>query len=136
MKQNPYIKVLISILILELYHLLEDANHHVCRDRLRHNLIHLVSPGLIYVLGFCVAGARDYHRLLQIIFVMELSDVFRAVVTIHNRHITIHENNAVGATISAGVLDDVERVLAVSRPINEIHNFGVTQLQNVGPVDF
>ena len=60
-----------------------------------------------------MSGAGNDHGLLDLVVFVELPYAFRGIVPVLNRHVAVHEDQAVGATESARILDDIESVSAV-----------------------
>ena len=110
---GPIVYFVSSDDILDIYHLLENRNNDVCRDRFSYNLVNFVLECLIDIFWFRMAGAGDDHGLLDIAFLVEFSNAFGGVVTIHNWHVAVHEDQAVCKTFTASFLDDLESKFSV-----------------------
>ena len=66
-----------------------------CGGRFTNNLVHAAFDGSSDVGLFCVASDGNYYRLLQPFFVQILPYLFSCLITIHNRHITVHQYQVV-----------------------------------------
>ena len=91
---------------------------------------------LFDVFLFGVACACDDHWLLDFSFLVEFPDAFGRIVTIHDRHVTIHKDQAIGVSIvEACVLDDLDSILTIGCPVYKITNIGRGLLQNFTSVE-
>lgn len=81
-----------------------------------------------------MASARYDHGLLYLLFLIILPYAFGALVAIHNGHAAVHEDQAVGAAISAGVFDNIESILTIRCSIYEVCDFAIALIHNIGSI--
>ena len=78
--------------------LLEDSPEVLAVNWLGHDLVGTAAPRLLDVIGLDVSGADHDARLLDVAAVgVELAEMARRLVAIHEGHIEVHENETVGA---------------------------------------
>ena len=95
-----------------------------------------MAPSFVHVFGLSIPGTSDYHGLLNFIFLMVLPDAFGAVESVHYGHVAVHEDQAVGVTVSFAVLDDVESILSVRCSIYEVCYFEIIEIDDVWSIEF
>ena len=133
---NPLTCIGLSLYILEFDHFFENVYNDIGRDRLCYDLVHFMVECLFDVFLFRMACAGNDHRLLDFSFIIEFPDTFGRIITIHDRHVTVHEDQAIGVSIvEACVLNDLESILTIGCPVYKFTNLGFGLLQNLTSVE-
>ena len=68
-------------------------------DRLRKHLIHATLQSLINIRFFCMPGYSYNYWLIQIVIIKSLSDQICSFISVHHRHVAIHNNQIVIAKL-------------------------------------
>ena len=102
---------------MKINHLFKNSNYNVGRYWFDDDLVHFMDPRLPHIFWLRVASSSNYHRLLCLIILVELSYAFRGVVTILYGHVTVHKDQGVRATLFTCVLYHIESILAIKCPI-------------------
>ena len=98
----------------------DDFGKYVDVDRLRQNFVNIVEPCLFDELLFNVAGACDDERLRHLIDPVEFSDALRDLVTVHDRHANVRDNESVDVLTSGkGVPHLVKALQAIIGSVDE-----------------
>ena len=72
-----------------------------------------MPPGLLDELGLGVASTRHNHGLQQEVLGLMLPDAVGRLVTVHDRHRTVHENKAVFEVVVLSIYYFVQGVTPV-----------------------
>ena len=85
-----------------------------------------MEPGVLDVIWFCVGGTRDDSGLVLPMPQLELADFRCCLVTIHDWHAAVHENQGVSYfAIAVCISEGVVRLKTVRNLVNEGANGGL-----------
>lgn len=75
-------------------------------------------PRLLYVVIFDVARARNNCWLRNIVPCVEITNSFRSLVSIENRHAKVHDNKSIYMlTLGVAVSNKCQRFFAIKCPV-------------------
>lgn len=108
------------------YDLLHDLLQNVEISGLGNDLVHLVAPRFLNELLFGVAGDRYNCWLWQVILPDEVANIVSGFVTVHDRHLAVHQDQTIhklwGVTRirdAECILDHFERLISVKCLVNQ-----------------
>ena len=82
-----------------------------------------MTPCFLNVFVLSVARARHNHGLIYTLSFMIPSDLVRGLIPIHERHLAVHENEAIGVVTALHTMPHlVKGILSIISLINNIFN--------------
>ena len=84
---------------------------------LRNNFIHLIKPSLLNKFRFSVSCNSNNHRLQNIFNPGKIPYLFRCLISINNRHRSIHKNKSIAEATSVCLINLIDSFLAIEAMI-------------------
>lgn len=108
---------------------LEKCFDDLDRCRLWYDFIHLMSPSLLDIFDFSVSCTGDDHGLLNTLSFEVSPNFVRSLITVHERHLTVHKDETVCVPATLHALPHfIKGILTIIRYICDILNIFIVTL--------